>query len=110
MFIQDTMDNNMLVTLSNEPNMHDELNTIHELVSAGPDCDVIIDFTKVEMITSESVCALMILDKLLTGYGHSLVLCNTSQMVRETFVISGFESLFTFADVDTNVEPLLSAF
>jgi anti-anti-sigma regulatory factor len=40
----------------------------------------------------------MILDKLLRGSGHYLILCYVSSIIRQIFVRTGLVAVFNFAD------------
>ena len=100
MGIQNLSENVLLVTLPEQPNQTGELETVNKLFSDGCEQDVIVDFYQVKMLTSECICSLMILDRLLNGLGHKLVLCNLSSEIREIFTRTGLETSFHFADDD----------
>ena len=68
----------LFINLPEYPQHGDEIDTINKMLSNSVDRDVVIDFSKVKMLTSENICGLMILDKLLKGSGHQLVLCYVS--------------------------------
>jgi len=80
-----------------EPQLSDELVTVNEIVSDGCTCDVIIDFSSVELLTSESISSLMILERLLNNLGHKIILCAVSSRVRQIFERTGLQPLFEFA-------------
>lgn len=98
MSIQNFLEDVLLVTLPAEPHLGNELETLNEIAGEGCRRDVIVDFSRVEMLTSESICALMILDKYLSGSGRQLVVCNVSADVKHIFKRTGLEAVFQFAD------------
>ena len=98
MGIEDYLEGILLVTLPREPHLGDELDELTEVVSEGCNRDVIVDFSEVEMLTSETICGLMILDKYLSSSGHQLVLCNASAQIRHIFKRTGLATIFTFAE------------
>jgi len=67
MGIEYLSENVLLVCLPKEPQLSDELVTVNEIVSDGCARDVIIDFSIVELLTSESISSLIILERLLTS-------------------------------------------
>jgi len=97
MSVRDFEDDILIVTLPRYPQLGYELETATEIVSSSPDYDVLVDFSDVKMLTSESICNLMILSKLLTGHGHRLVLCGLSEPIRHIFEITGLVDQFDFA-------------
>ena len=98
MAIQNMLEDVTLVTLPKEPQSSGELEKLNEIASNKCVSDVVIDFSKVEILTSEAICNLMILSKLLSGLGHQLVLCNVSPPVKRVLTLTGLESCFHFAD------------
>lgn len=81
-----------------ELQIDDELKTINETVAQNPDCDVIIDFSRVEVIISSSLSNLLILQNLLAERGRRLVFCNVSVITKCVFRIAGFDEAFEFAN------------
>ncbi len=100
MGIQNLSDNILLATLPEQPHLGNELDAINKIVSEGCDRNVIIDFYQVKMLTSESICSLIILERLLSGLGHKLVLCNVPAEIKQIFTRTGLEPSFEFADDD----------
>ena len=87
----------LFINLPEYPQHGDEIDTINKMLSNRVDRDVVIDFSKVKMLTSENICGLMILDKLLKGSGHKLVLCYVTSVIRQIFVRTGLVAVFNFA-------------
>ena len=100
MGIQNLSERVLLVTLPEQPHLCDELETVNKITSDGSNRDVIIDFYQVKMLTSESICSLIILERLLSGLGHKLVFCNVSSEIKQIFTRTGLEPSFEFADDD----------
>ncbi len=98
MGIQNFSQDILLVTLPGQPQRGSELETISQVVSDQPVYDVVVDFSKVQTLTSESICSLMILEKLLSGVGHKLILCSIPSAIRGIFARSGLEAFFEFTD------------
>ena len=88
----------LLVSLPQQPQQSDELEAVNSMLSEAIDHDIVIDFSQVEMLTSESICGLLILAKLLSGAGHQLVLCSLPPAINDIFVRTGLLSVFEFAD------------
>lgn len=76
----------------------DELKTVNEILSGNCKCDVIVDFSKVEIINSWNVSNLLILRSLLEDSGHRLILCNVTTVTKCIFVVAGLSEVFAFAD------------
>ncbi len=81
---------------SKEPNIADELKAVNETVSNKPNCDVIIDFSGVELITSSSISNLLILHNLLSDHGRRLILCNVAVVTKCIFTVAGLDEVFDF--------------
>lgn len=99
MSIQHPPENLIVVNLpSRELEIADELRGLNETVGENPDCDVVIDFSMVEVITSSSLSNLLILRNMLGERGRSLVLCNVSVITKCIFRVAGLDEAFDFAN------------
>jgi anti-anti-sigma factor len=98
MGIQDWSENIILVDLPAEPEMSDELKTITDTVRDRGDCDVVIDFSSVDIITSSSLSKLLKLRKLLTDCGHQLLFCSVAAATKGIFTVTGLDGIFDFVD------------
>jgi len=107
MGIQDLSENILLAILPEQPHLGNELETINKIISGGGGRDLIIDFCRVKMLTSESVCSLMVIEKVLSGLGHKLILCNVPIEIKQIFTRTGLEPTFEFADDDFAALQLL---
>jgi len=65
MGIQNWSDDVILVDLPQEPHMGEELKTVTGIVRDRGNCDVVIDFSSIDIVTSSSLSKLLKLRKLL---------------------------------------------
>ena len=98
MGIQDWSDDIILVDLPQEPEVGEELTTVTEMVRDRGDCDVVIDFSGVDIVTSSSLSKMLKLRKMLTDCGHQLVFCSVAPATRGIFMVTGLDGIFEFAD------------
>ena len=98
MGIQNWSEDIVLVDLPQEPNMGDELKTVTEITRDRGDCDVVVDFSKVDIVTSSSLSKLLKLRKLLADCEHRLVFCNVAPATRGIFTVTGLDGIFELAD------------
>jgi anti-anti-sigma factor len=98
MGFQNWSDDIILVDLTREPRMRGELKTLIEIVRDRGDCDVVVDFSSVDIMTSTSISGLLRLRKLLTDCGHRLMFCNVPSATRSVFSVVGLDEVFEFAD------------
>jgi len=103
MGIQAWSEDTILVDLSGEPEMGNELVKVAEIMCDRGDCDVVIDFSGVDIVTSSSLSKLLNLRKKLFNVGHKLVLCSVSAATQGIFMISGLESNFEFVNDKSEV-------
>jgi anti-anti-sigma factor len=95
---QDWSEDIILVDLPQEPEMGDELKTVTQMVRDRGDCEVVIDFSNVDILTSSSISKLLKLRKLLGDCGHRLVFCSVAAATRGIFTVTGLDGIFEFAD------------
>lgn len=89
----------ILVDLPSEgPRRSEELKAVNEVVSSKNDSDVVIDFSRVEIMNSWDISNLLILQNLLGESDHKLVLFSVSTVTRCIFVVAGLSKAFTFTD------------
>ncbi len=98
MGIQNWSDEVVLVDLPQEPEMGDELKSVTEIVLDRGDCDVVIDFANVDIVTSSSLSKLLKLRKMLADCGHRLVFCSVAAATRGIFTVTGLDGIFELAD------------
>ena len=98
MAIKDSFADILTVDLHPEPDMGTELATIASLVRLRDDCDVAVDFSSVDIVTSASLAKLLKLRKLLANCGHRLVLFGLGPGTRSIFKVTALDLVFEFAD------------
>jgi anti-anti-sigma factor len=103
MGIQDWSENSILVDLPGEPETGNEHISVTKMVCDRGDCDVVIDFSDVDIVTSSSLSKLLKLRKMLSDSGHKLVLCSVSAATKGIFMITGLDGNFEFADDKSEV-------
>jgi len=98
MSIEYLPDNVLFAVLSKEPQLRQELETINETISSNGDYDVVIDCTRVEVLTSSSICNLVILHNMLCKHGRELILCNVALPTRGLLNVVGLDGFFSLAE------------
>ncbi len=94
MGIQNWSENIVLVDLPAEPLMSDELKTVADIVRDRGDCDVVMDFSNIDIITSSSLSKLLKLRKMLLDWDHQLIFCNVAPATKGIFAVTGLEGIF----------------
>jgi anti-anti-sigma factor len=99
MSTQNLSEDVLLVNLpAEEPQIANELKHINELVTGRDCCNVVIDFSGVEIITSSSISNLIILHKFLNERGRKLFLCNVAFVTKCIFTVAGLDKIFDFVE------------
>jgi len=98
MGIQNWSESVVLVDLPAEPEIVDELKAVVEIVRDRGDCDVVVDFSSVDIITSSSISSLLKLRKLLTDCQRRLIFCSISPATKNVFVVTGIDEIFEFVN------------
>jgi len=100
-------DSIVVLCLTTEPQVCEDLKRLNEKVSQRCDFDVIVDFSRAEIITSSSISNLIILRNWLEGSGHRLILCNVRFATRCIFKTLGLDTFFEFAENRTTALAVL---
>ncbi|NIP28637.1 MAG: hypothetical protein GWN67_28230 [Phycisphaerae bacterium] len=87
----------LTVDLPPEPDVGSELEIVAEVVRGEGDCDVVVNFSCVDIVTSSSISKLLQLNKLLAEFGHRLLLCNVAPATESVFKVAGLDIVFEFA-------------
>lgn len=108
MEIRDLSENVLLVEASPEPNFNEDLaKTIDIVRERGDCCDLVIDFSHVDIVTSSSLSKLLKLRKLLMDVNHTLVLCSVARATKGIFSVTALDSVFTMvADKTTAIHEI----
>ncbi len=88
----------ILVDLPGEMDRHDELQRVTGMLRDGDDCDVVIDFSRVDVIGGACLARLLEIRKLVAECGHRLTLCSVAPATRGVFTVARLEDLFEFAE------------
>jgi len=98
MGIQEWSENVILVDLPAEPQTGKQLQeTIQEVRDRG-DCDVVVDFSEVDIITSDSLAQLVRLRKLLADCRRQLTLCHVGAATKGILSVTGLNEIFTVVE------------
>ena len=98
MGIQNWSENILLVDLPEEPQLGEELKTATKIVRDRGDCDVVLDFSNIDIVTSSSISKLLRLRKLLTDCQHKLIFCNVAAATKGIFTVTGLDGVFEMVD------------
>ena len=98
MAIETSQDNLIVVDLPKEPETSDELKKVIECVRDRRDCNVIIDFSGVDIVVSSSLSELLELRKLVADCEQRLICCAVATPTKGIFTVTGIEAVFEFAD------------
>jgi len=88
----------LTVDLPPEPEMAAELENVANIARDGADCDVVVDFSSIDIITSSSIAKLLKLHKFLHESGHRLILCSIATVTKQIFMLAGLDQVFDFTD------------
>lgn len=97
MGIRNLTEDIIILNLPSKPHRGNELERINELASDGCDCDVIMDFSGVEILISASISNLILLGGFLSASNRHLVLCNVPLSIQCIFIRMGLDTHFEFA-------------
>lgn len=98
MGIQEWSEDVMLVNLSKEPHLSEDLKAVIAIVTKRKSSDVVVDFAEVDIITSSSLSSLLKLRKTLKDNGRRLTFCGVKHTTRNIFTLTGLDGVFDFAD------------
>ena len=97
MAIHNLSEHALLITLPQEPDRSGELETAARLTTPRVNRHVIVDFTRVETMSSVTICGLIILNRLLSTAGRKLILCSVPPNIVAIFRRVGLLKLLQFA-------------
>ena len=89
MAIQHLSKHVLLVTLSADPQCNREMEMVIRSAGSSEDCDVIVDFSLVEILSSATLCNLMVLERLLNALDRQLILCSVPPNIDGVFTRVG---------------------
>ena len=98
MEICDSRARHLVITLPGQPLQADELEAAIKHAGMGTTRHVIVDFAHVEIMSSATICNLIILERLLSGVSRQLVLCSVPSQIMGVFNRVGLQALFVFTE------------
>ena len=98
MSIQRWSEDVILMELPRELEKHAELQTVIGMVRDKGDCDVVIDFSHVDVVGGACLAGLLEVRRLLKDCGHKLTLCSVAPAIQGVFTIARLDDLFEFAE------------
>ena len=98
MGIQNWSENIILVDLPPEPEIGEEIQTVTEMARDRGDCDLVMDFSSVDILTSSSISKLLKVRKMLADCQRRLVFCNVAPATKGIFTVTGITEIFEFVD------------
>lgn len=90
--------NTIIVALPAEPNTAGQLEKAIKALRDGGPCDIIADFSQVDILRSPTLRRLIILRQTLLDAGRRLVLCNLAPVTRGIFATTCLNKVFDLAD------------
>jgi anti-anti-sigma factor len=103
MGIQNWSEDVLLVELPAEPGIAEQVREAIQRVRDRGDCDVVVDFSQVDIITSASLAQLVRLHKLLAECEHKLTLCHLGAATAGILSVTGLDDMFTLVDNKSDV-------
>lgn len=98
MGIQSWSEDVILVDLAPEWREHAELRTVIDTVRGKGGCDVVVDFSHVDIVGSPTFSRLLELRKSLQERGRKLILCGMAPPVKSVFTIARLDEAFEFVE------------
>ena len=92
----------ILVELPDEPETSKALESVIRRVLHRDDCDVVVDFRRVTIVTSRSLAPLLVLRELLRYHGKRLLLCSLSCSAKDVFSVTALDGVFEFRNDKDN--------
>jgi anti-anti-sigma regulatory factor len=88
----------IVVNLPGGSEKQDELQTVMDMVRDNSDCDVVIDFSQVDVVGGACLAGLLEVRRLLHVCGRRLALCSVAPATKGVFAIALLDGLFEFAE------------
>jgi anti-anti-sigma factor len=98
MGVRDWPEDVILVELPQKLAKHEVLQSVIDVVRSRCGCDVVVDFSNVDVVGSPTFSRLLELRSLLRRSGHKLVLCGVAPATKGVFAVSQLDRLFDFVD------------
>jgi len=96
MDVQNSTEQTLVIALPAQPYLGNELETTIKKTSITAQ-NTIVDFSRVVVMSSVTICSLMILERLLNGANRQLILCAVPPNIMGVFQRVGLQGLFVCA-------------
>ena len=91
-------DSVVIAHLASEPQFRDDMDAVEEVVARQKQVSVVLDFSGVGYLNSSNISHLLRLRKSMIASDGRLVLCSIDTRVWSTFLITGLDKVFEYAD------------
>jgi anti-anti-sigma regulatory factor len=98
MSIRNWSEDVILVDLPRELARQGELQTVMGIVRDRGNCDVVIDFSDVDIVGGACLTSLLEVRRLLNDCGRRLTLCSVAPATKGVFTIARLDHLFEFSE------------
>ncbi len=88
----------IVVDLTEGLGKHHELETVIRTLRQGYPCDVVVDFSHVQVVGGVWLTQLQKIQRLAGESGHRLTLCHVPPAIRGIFTIAHLDDLFEFSE------------
>lgn len=102
-------ENVLLAELASEPEVREEIESVVREVRDRGDCDVVMDLSNVNILTSTSLASLLRLRTLLESCGQRLLLCCIDHTTRGIFSVTGLDDAFEMMDSQSDALTSIQA-
>jgi len=107
MTLEELSEDLLLVTLPERPLLGKELARLRDIADDQTDRAVVIDLSRTEVLTYESLTCIVILHTSLADMGRRLIICNLSASTRRLFERMGLDQMLTITNINTtSTEPV----
>ncbi len=93
----DKRSRHFVVSLNDEPELTQDLNSLVDRLGTDTEIDVIIDFTNVSFFNSANITKLLKVRKTVNRNERCIVLCGVNTNVRGVFMVTALDKTFEFA-------------
>lgn len=91
-------DSVVIAHLGSDPQFRDDMDALEERVARSTNVAAVLDFSGVQYLNSSNISHLLRLRKTMIAQDGRLVLCCIETRVWSTFLITGLDKVFDYAD------------
>ena len=88
----------ILVDLPGELEKHNELQRVIGMLRDGDNCDVVIDFSRVDVVGGVCLAKLLEIQRLVNERGHKLTLCGAAPAIKGILTVARLDDVFDLAE------------